>query len=82
MCEVAHIGKQRISSFLPSKPVQCAVGQDPVEQHGQLCNWLVAVMLCQFHHAVLHDIQGRFFVADVINRALESSFFYAFEEVG
>ena len=67
--------------FLPAKPVQRAVGQDAVKQHGQFRDRLVAIVLGQLEHAVLDDIQGRFFVTDVVERALESTFFHAFEEV-
>ena len=38
-------------------------------------------MLSQFHHAVLDDIERCFFVSHVINAALESPFFNAFQEV-
>jgi hypothetical protein len=34
----------------------------------------------QFHHAVLHDVQCRFLVANVIDRAFEGPLFYAFQE--
>jgi hypothetical protein len=39
-------------------------------------------VLRQLHHAVLHDIERRFFVPHVIDRALESASFDAFQEVG
>ena len=74
--------EQRIVRFLAPKPVQCAVGQDAVKQHGQFIGGFVAVMRGQLHHAVLHDVQGRFFIAYVVERALEGAFFDAFEEIG
>jgi hypothetical protein len=43
---------------------------------------LVAVVLRQLHHAVLHDVERRFFVPHVVDRALESASFDAFQEVG
>jgi hypothetical protein len=30
----------------------------------------------------LHDVEGRVFVADVVNRALEGTFFDAFQKIG
>ena len=55
--------------------VGAAVGQ-------QLIGRLVAVVLHQLHHAVLHDIQCRLVIAHMVDRTLESAFFHAFEEVG
>ena len=78
MREVFHIGKQRVAGFLSPEPVQGAVGQDAVEQHGQFLRGFVAVMLRQFQHAVLHDVQGGLLVADVVNRTFERSFLHAF----
>ena len=74
--------EQRIVRFLAPKPVQCAVGQDAVKQHGQFIGGFVAVMRGQLHHAVLHDVQGRFLIADVVERALKGSLFNADEEIG
>ena len=67
--------------FLAPKPVQRAVGQNAVKQHRQLVGRFVAVMRGQFHHAVLHDVQSRFFIAHVVQRALEGTLFDAFEEI-
>jgi hypothetical protein len=38
-------------------------------------------MLSQFHHGVLNNVERGFLVADVVNAALESAFFNAFQEV-
>jgi hypothetical protein len=43
-----------------AKPVQCAVGQNALEQHGQLGDGLVTVVFGQLHHAVLNNVQRRF----------------------
>ena len=80
--EVGQIRKQGVAGLLPAEPVQGAVGQDPLEQHGQFGQRLVAVVLGQLHHAVLDDVQGGFLVANVVDRALESPFLDAFQEVG
>jgi hypothetical protein len=52
------------------------------KQHRQLGGGLVAVVLRELHHAVLHDIERRFFIPHVIDRALESASFDAFQEIG
>ena len=80
--EVAHARKQCIARLLAAKPVQGAVGKNPLEQHGQFARRFVPVMLGQLEHAVLHDVERRFLVANVVDRALECALFYAFEEIG
>ncbi len=57
-------------------------GQDALEQHRQLGGRLVAVVLGQLHHAVLHDVERRFLVSHVIDRPLESAAFDAFRKSG
>ena len=42
----------------------------------------MAVMLGQLHHAFLHDIEGRFLIANMVDRAFEGSFLNALEEFG
>ena len=79
--EVAHARKQCIACLLAPEPVQRAVGQDALEEHGQLVRRLVAVVLGQARHAVLHDIQGRFLIAHMVQRALEGALFHALQEV-
>ena len=64
------------------KEVQRAIGQDAMKEHGQLCGGLVAIVLCEFEHAVLHDIEGRFLVTDVVDGAFKRTFFHAFQEFG
>ena len=80
--EVAHARKQCIAGFLTPKPVQRAVGQDPLVQHGELVGRFVTVVFGQLEHAVLHDVQRRFLIANMVERALEGALFYTFEEVG
>ena len=53
-----------------------------MKQHGQLLRRLVAVVLAEFEHTVLHDVQGCFLVAYMKPSALESTLFNAFEELG
>jgi hypothetical protein len=67
--------------FLPAKPVQSAIRQDALEEHGQFFHGFVTVVFRQLHHAVLHYVQCRLVVADVINRSLESAFFHALQKV-
>ena len=40
------------------------------------------VVLSQFHHAVLHDIEGGFVVSYVVDRTLEGALFDAFQKLG
>lgn len=68
--------------FLFAKPIQRAVAQNALKQHGQLGGGLVAVVVGQFHHAVLHDVKCRFLIANVVIRALERALFNVFEELG
>ena len=80
--KVAHARKQGVARLLAAKPVQRAVRENALKQHGQFARGLVSVMLGQLEHAVLNDVQGRFLIADVVDRALESALFYTFEEFG
>ena len=80
--KVAQAGEQGIARLLPAEPVQRAVGQNALEQHGQFARRFVAVMFGQLEHAVLDDVQGRFLVANVVQRALEGTLVHALEEVG
>ena len=80
--EVAQVGKQRIARFLTAKPVQRGVGQNALKQQGQLGGGLVAVVLGQLHHAVLHDVERRVFVAHMVERALERALFHAAQQIG
>ena len=74
MCE------QGFLRLLTSEPVQRAVRENALEEHGQLIDGLVPIVLGQLEHAVLHDIQGGLLIADVKIAALECALFYAFEE--
>jgi hypothetical protein len=74
-----HVGEQGIARLLAAEPVQRAVGQDALEQHGQLFRRLVPIVLGQLDHAVLHDVQGGLRRARG-NRALEGALFHVFEE--
>ena len=76
------MGKDGFLRFLAAKPVQRAVRENALEQHGKLFNRLVPIVLGQFEHAVLHDVQGCILVTDVEKAALECALFYAFEECG
>ena len=67
--------------FLAAEPVDRAVGQYLLEQKRQFVGGFVAVVFDQPHHAVLNDVQGGLFVADMVEAALESPRFNAFEEV-
>src|SRR3989344_2494953 len=61
------------------------LGFNPVKDlrpPGQLSRRLVPIVLCQLEHAVLHDVERRFLIANVVDRALECALFYTFEEVG
>lgn len=40
------------------------------------------VMFCQFHHAVLHDVERGFLVSNVVDGSLESAFFHALQKIG
>ena len=40
------------------------------------------IVLCQFHHAVLHDVERGFLVPDVVDGSLESALFHAFQKIG
>ena len=57
------------------------IGQDALKQHGQLGHGFVAVVFCQFHHAVLHDVQGSLVVPHLKEAALESPLFDAGKKV-
>ena len=80
--KASHIGKQCIVGFLAAKPVKGAIGQNPVKQHGQLFHGFVPVVLSQFHHAFLNDVQRRFFVAHMVDRPFEGALFHAFQKFG
>ena len=67
--------------FLAAEPVDRAVGQYFLKQKRQFAGGFVAVVFNQLHHAVLNDIQSRLFVAHMVETALESPVFNAFEEV-
>lgn len=41
----------------------------------------MSIVLGQLHHAVLHDVQGRLVLANVVERPLESAFFNTFQEI-
>ncbi|KAI1691121.1 hypothetical protein DdX_22096 [Ditylenchus destructor] len=60
--EIAEVGEQGAPGLLAAEPVERAIRQDALEQHRQLGRGLVPVVLGQLHHAVLHDIEGRFFI--------------------
>lgn len=77
-----HIGKQGIVGFLAPEPIKGAVGQYPVKQHGELFGRFVAIVLCQFHHALLNDIQRRFVIAHMVHRPFEGALFHAFQKFG
>ena len=79
--EIAQVRKQGVARLLAAEPVQRAVRQDALEQHGQLFDRLMAVVLHQLHHAVLDDIQCRFVIAHVVNRTLERALFDAFQKI-
>ena len=80
--EVTHVREQRIVRLLAAEPIQGAVGKDALKEHRQLVGRFVPIVLGQSHHAVLHDVQGRFLVANVVQRALEGTLVHALEEVG
>ena len=42
----------------------------------------MSVVFGQLHHALLHDIEGRFLIADMVDRAFEGPFLNALEEFG
>lgn len=65
-----------------AKPIERGVLQNSLEEHGQLGGGLVGVVHRQLDHAVLHNIECRVFVSDMIDRALKSAFFHRFEEIG
>ena len=79
--KVAEVAEQGVACFLAPKPVQGAVRENALKQHGQLGCRLVAVVLGQAQHAVLHDVQSGLLVAHVVKRAFVRSFFHAFEKV-
>lgn len=53
-----------------------------MKQHRQLFGGFIAVVLAEFHHAVLHDVEGGFLIANMKPCALKSTFFDAFKELG
>ena len=79
--KIVQVGEVRPVRLLTAKPVNGAVGEDALKQHGQLFSFLMAVVLHQLHHAVLDDIQSGFLIAYVVQAALECPFFNVFEEV-
>ena len=80
MLQSRYVGKERIACFLPPEPVQGAVGQDAVKQHGQLLGRFIPVVVAEFEHAVLDDVQRGLLITHLINRAFESAFVHALEE--
>ena len=80
--EVAQVGEQGASDFLPPEPVQRAVRQDTLKEHRQLGRRFVPVVFSQFHHAVLNNVKRRLFVANVIKGTFEGPLFNALQKVG
>ncbi len=79
--KVAHVGKQGVSGFLATEPVQGGIGQNSLKEHGQFGGRLVAVVRGQLDHAVLQDVERRLLIANVVKRALEGTFFGVLEEI-
>ena len=77
MTQVAEVGEQGAACFSSAKPVQRRVGEDPLKQHWQFLRRFFSVMLCQFHHAVLNDVERGFIIPDMVERAFEGTLFYA-----
>ena len=79
--KVAHVGKKCIAGFLSAKPIEGGVGQDALKQHGQLVCRLIAVVRGQLDHAVLQNVERRFLISYVIERALEGTLLRVFKEI-
>ncbi|MDX9943924.1 MAG: hypothetical protein RBS35_03915, partial [Azonexus sp.] len=56
--------------------------QDALKEHRELFFRAVAVFFREFHHGILNDVQGVFFVADSEQGLLEGTSFNAFKEQG
>ena len=81
MAEIVVIAEQCVPGFLSAKPVERGVGQNTLEKHRQFLGRLCSVMLDQFHHAVLNDVQRRFFISDMVERPLVSALFNACKKI-
>ena len=71
-----------VANFLAPEMIANGILQDSLEQQWKLCGWLVAIILCQFNHGFLHDIQRRLFVAYGVGRMLEGAALDAGEKIG
>jgi hypothetical protein len=67
---------------LAPEPVQSAIGQDTLKQHGELSGWLVSIVLGQLHHAVLNNVKRGLVVPNMVESSFERPFFNAFQKVG
>ena len=78
----AQVREECVVRLLAPEPVQRAIGQNAMKQHGELFNGLVPVVLSQLHHAFLNNIQCRFIVAHVVHGPFERALFHAFQKFG
>ncbi len=67
--------------LLSPEPVERCVGEDALEQHGQLGDIFVAVVFAQFHHTVLNNVKRSLLIPHMVERALEGAFFNADQKV-